>query len=297
VKDMFNIKTKAFLGFLAFSIILIILINLNNLDTILYEPLATPESWLDSQPWIELHVFTLDLVIVQPTSTILVYSLGILALGIGISILADNQDQRSLEWWSYALLLWGLGALFAGTSYQIFSYEIKCAGRPYCLWTSWWEIYYMILTVGSVSAMMAAQAYACFEGRKREVVIITSGIIFGFYVTMSLLGSIIPIEFLISFELLVVFLIPIFIFLFIVNLWRYRRDKSRMDLSLIYIWISLGFIMFAYFIYLMMGITEVLWEIGVWFSENDVLHIGLIFWMLFIRRNIKRHLGDYQLIE
>jgi hypothetical protein len=263
------------------------------MDSILYHPLITPESWLNSQPWIKLKICTIDVVIVQPSSTILVYTLGFLTIGIGISILSALEDQKSLEWWGYALLLWGLGALFAGTSYQIFSYEIKCVGRSYCLWTSWWEIFYMILTVGSVNAMMVAQAYTCLEGKRRKVTFIASGGIFSFYVLISLIGSIIPIRFLISFELLVIFLLPIFIFYFILNFWRYRKLRSKMDLSLIYIWLSLGFIMLGYFLYFMVGVTDVLWEMGIWFSDNDVLHIGLIFWMLFINRNIKRHIEDY----
>ncbi len=294
---MISLKIKAIFGSIILFIVMFILIGLNNLDSILYEPLITPERWLKSQPWIKLEIFTFDAVIVQPTSTILVFSLGFLTIGIGISILSTLEDQKSLEWWGYALLLWGLGALFAGTSYQIFSYEIKCVGRSYCLWTSWWEIFYMILTVGSVNAMMVAQAYTCLEGKRRKGVFIASGVIWSLYVVISLLGSIIPIRFLISFELLVIFLIPIFIFFFILNFWRYRINRSKVDLSLIYIWLSLGLIMLVYFLYLTGGVTDLLWEMGIWFSENDVLHIGLIFWMLFINRNIKRHLGDYHSIR
>jgi hypothetical protein len=50
--------------------------------------------------------------------------------------------------------------------------------------------------------------------------------------------------------------------------------------------------MAAYYLYLMLGITETLWQRGLWFSENDVLHIGLISWMLYIIRVVAKNSHD-----
>ena len=45
-----------------------------------------------------------------------------------------------------------------------------------------------------------------------------------------------------------------------------------MDLALLGAWAWLVSTLGAYFVYLMLGITQTLWARGVWFSENDVLY-------------------------
>jgi hypothetical protein len=40
--------------------------------------------------------------------------------------------------------------------------------------------------------------------------------------------------------------------------------------------------MIAYYCYLSLGITENLWSKGIWFSANDVLHIGMMGWLYYL---------------
>jgi len=182
-----NLK-QAILSFILLMVF-ICLFLFNRLDEILYDPLMTPEMWLDSQPWLEIGI-----ILSKPTSTILVYSLGIVAIVTGLYFLRNRKEQESRFWWGIGLFLWGAGALFAGTSYQAFSYEIKCAGRESCLWTSWWEVIYLMLSVGSVNAMMMAQAFSCNVGKWRKAMIIYAGMNTLLYVTIALAGALIPVE-------------------------------------------------------------------------------------------------------
>ena len=77
-----------------------------------------------------------------------------------------------------------------------------------------------------------------------------------------------------------------------INGWRYLKHKNQMDLVLLVTWVWLGIAIGLYFIYLVVNITDILWKHGIWFSENDVLHIGLISWMLYIAMNVAKLVKD-----
>ena len=252
------------------------------LDSIPYTPAQTPESWLQIQPFAEIKIASQNIIFVQPSTSVIVYFLGILTIGIGLYFLKIRQGQLSRFWWGIALLLWGIGALLAGTSYEAFSYAIKCAGRDACLWTSWWEILYLIASVWSIDAMTMAVAYSSTTGKLRKMLSVYAIVNAVVYSIVVMVGTIIPIKFLISFELLLVVSAPGIITFFIINSWRYFKFKQSLDLTLLGTWIWLGVTIAAYFLYLISGNTATLWAKGIWFSENDVLHIGLIIWMLYI---------------
>ena len=252
------------------------------LDSILYTPQQTPETWLQIQPFSEFQIASQKVVFVQPSTSIIVYLLGLLTVGVGLFFLKIRENERSRFWWGISLLLWGVGALLAGTSYEAFSYSIKCAGRNACLWTSWWEIAYLIASVWSIGAMTLAVAYSSTSGKLRKIFSVYAIINAVLYFIVVMIGVFIPIKFLISFELLLVVAAPGILAFFIINGWRYFKYKLNLDLVLLGTWLWLGITIAAYFLYLISGSTAALWANGIWFSENDVLHIGLIIWMIYI---------------
>jgi hypothetical protein len=223
--------------------------------------------------------------------------LGFTAIIAGIHILRNQRGHRSRRWWGIALLLWGLGALSAGTSYQAFSYEIKCAGRQLCSWTSWWEIVYLLLSVASIDAMVVAGANAGLRGKRRQTFVSYAGANLATYVAVVVFGVITLNRFLISFEMLLVFTAPNILLLFVLNSRRYLRYRHSMDKALIVTWLWLGVTMGAYFVYLISGATDALWREGIWFSENDVLHVGLIGWMLYIALHVARRIEDVPMLD
>ena len=270
----------------------LLLSGCGRLDSIPYEPRQTPDMWLAGQPSVEFGLGSQRLILVQPSSTVLVYLLGIVAVGAGHYICRIRDGHRSRAWWAIALALWGFGALFAGTSYQAFSYEIKCAGREVCAWTSWWEVIYLILSAASVDAMVVAVSYSSTAGRWRKRLQRYALVNAAFYTAVVWAGAFLPVKFLISFELLLLVAAPSILTLFGLSIWRYRAFKQPLDLALLGTWLWLGITLGAYFIYLILGVTHDLWSRGIWFSENDVLHIGLILWMIYIAMVVGPRVAD-----
>jgi len=141
---------------------------------------------------------------------------------------------------------------------------------------------------------MMAQAFSCNVGKWRKAMIIYAGMNTLLYVTIALAGALIPVQFLISFELLIIFLAPAILIFLIINGKRYLEHGKSIDLVLLGTWISLVIILGIYYLYLITGLTEMIWEQGMWFSENDVLHIGLIIWMIYIRLAVFKHVTDIE---
>jgi hypothetical protein len=246
------------------------------------DPTLTPENWCQAQPCAHIRIGAREIRITQPQSTFWVYLLGILTIGAGLYFFQIAQGDNARWWWGMALLLWGIGALLAGTSYQAFGYQIKCAGRPVCAWTSWWEVVYLMFQQVSVNGLLVALAYSSTTGVVQRILLdyaLASSVI---YVILALVGGLVPIKSLITFEGMVWVSTPAFVIFCLVNGWRYLRFGEAADLALLGGWIILLVTMLAYWLYMRLGISRRLWARGIWFSENDVLHVLLIGWVIYL---------------
>ena len=257
-----------------------------------YDPPTSPAAWLTIQPHLDFKLGGQEIFLMQPSTTAFVYLLGLLTTALGLYLLGKQQNQRARLWWGVALVLWGVGALLAGTSYEAFSYAIKCAGRTTCIWTSWWEILYLIATVWSFDAMILGVAYSSASGILRRLLMLYASLNGLAYLGFVLAGAFTSVKYWISFDMLIVVSTPGILISLFVNGWRWFKTRARLELTLLGMWVWLGVTIAAYFLYYVSGLTGILWARGAWFSENDILHIFLIAWMIYIWRVVTPLLKD-----
>lgn len=264
----------------------------NRLDTLLSDPRVTPEAFCVGQPCVEIRLGGVEFILNQPTSSAIVYFLGALWLAAGVYFLRTRAGQRSRTWWGVALLLGGAAAISAGTSYQAFGYEIKCAGREFCAWTSWWEVAYLTLQAASMDAMLIAVAYACAAGKPRRALIVYAVANAAAHLITTAVGALIPVGFMISFEMMIIFTAPNLVIFFILSGRRYAHLRDAMDRALLTAGVWLVVTTGAYFAYMTMDITRKLWRHGVWFSDNDTLHVCMIAWIVYVALALGKRLRD-----
>lgn len=259
-------------------------------------PDLTKENWAEKQPLKKVKIGSIEFYLSQPLSSFLVYLLGVIVVAAGIRFFMIQDGEVSRYWWGISLVLWGVGAIVAGTSYQMFGYELKAARREVCSWTSWWEIIYLILQQWSMNAMTVAVAYSCTTGLLKEILIWYSLVISIVYAILTLIGAFVPIKALITFEWMVEISMPSFILFLVLNSVRYIQFGHTMDLVLMGSWILIYLSWWGYIKYWKSGLTDKLWKKGkgIWFSDNDVLHIILIIWGLYVLFVMPEYIKDFQ---
>ena len=243
------------------------------LDTLLYQPQTTPEEWCAQRPCVEVG----GVVLAEPWSSVLVFALALLWIGVGIYFLASRRGQRSRQWFGISLVLGGLAAGSAGISYQAFSYELKCAGREYCVLTNGYEIAYSLLQVASMSAMVVAVAFALASARARRAIAAYAIINVATYIVITIAGILMPSALLLSFEVLLLFALPALILVAVLAIRNWQDSLAR---RILWVLVLLVLVQVAYLVYFSLGITESLWASGIYFSANDVLHVGMLAWLV-----------------
>jgi hypothetical protein len=260
------------------------------LDELLYEPKTTPEEWCKLRPCVDMGGWIFN----EPLGSFLVFLLAFLWIGSGIYFLRDQQNQKSRFWLGVALVLGGLGAFQAGISYQAFSYLLKCQGREFCKLTNGFEIGYSVTQAVSVSAMLTAVAIACTTGFLRKAFVVYSILNAAIYVVITILGIAQTNAFLLSFEVLMLFALPGILLVILISSISWIKTKAQLSSSLFWAAILLVIVQVAYFWYYGAGITAMLYKEGqgFYFSQNDVLHVGMIFWLWYIVQSVGTHLKD-----
>lgn len=257
------------------------------------DPALTPATWRQVQPCATVRLGAKEIVITQPSSTFFVYLLGVLTIGAGLWFLRIRGEEMSRLWWGIALVLWGIGALLAGTSYQAFGYHIKCAGRATCAWTSWWEVLALIFHQASMDALLAAIAYSCSQGVLQKALLGYALACAAGYGLVTLAGGLVPVRSLITFERMVWVSAPVALIGIVLSGRRYAlHGGTPLDRALLGAWALLLATMAAYWLYDRLGITARLWARRIWLSQNDVLHVGLMVWVVYLVTVVAQQVRD-----
>jgi hypothetical protein len=156
-------------------------------------------------------------------------------------------------------------------------------------------VIYLIFQQLSIDALLIAIAYSCTMGTLRMALLALALVTAVVYTILTLIGGIIPVKSLITFELMVWVSTPTLLISCILSGWRYYTFRTPMDSALLGAWLGLLITMAAYWIYDRLELTAKLWANGegIWFSQNDVLHTGLISWMIYIAAVVADRVSDY----
>lgn len=234
--------------------------------------------WCFKYPCFELLGVTIN----QLSSSILVYFLAFYGLYVAYKYYKNRDTQSARLYWSVSLFLGGIGALAAGTSFQAFGYEIKCQGKDLCDITSWYEVAYNVLTVWSACFILLGVCVAFLHRKKIKPILVLCVLYSLAFTVLSILAyqqNYYPI---LSFEFLLLYISPIYLSVFVLVITKHFKSADESTNKYLKSFGALVLTMLGYYIYLELGIGELLWTSGIWFSANDVLHLGMIGWLFYV---------------
>ena len=266
---------------LVFSIIsFIVSFQFNQINRLLIQPLINSDVFLSQYPDIKLN----NLIIQQPTSTFFILLLTIITVGLGVYYIKNKNNQFSF-WLGINFIFWGIGAFLAGLSYQAFGYYLKCTNLEYCTFTNWVELLYMTFTVISINALLVAYSYLINNKKVQDKLQNYAIISVVLYSLFQGVGIILPNQFMISYEGMLLFLSPNIIIMMWIN---YQNLNEALHKRLWIIWLLFLGVNIAYFVALFSNQGSFLYSnFNIWFNENDTLHVLLIVWMLIWRWKIQ----------
>lgn len=245
----------------------------SKVDRIALTPPINYDQYIASMPFIYLS--NVNLYFQQPFSSILVFAMGLVIIYIGW-VYVKHSNFVTI-WLGINFFFWGLGAIVAGISYQAFGADLKCALYDSCRFTHLVELFYMSLTVISINALLIA--YSGFHASKTAQRLQSLALFsVGAYSLLQGIGMVVPVKFLLTYEFMLIFLSVNIV----IMMWTdYTQRSSEVHKRLFIWWIVFLFVNLAYFIALFSGYAAPLYQTtGIWFNENDVLHLFLLLWML-----------------
>jgi len=254
------------------------------------DPLTTGVDFLESMP----HVTIGSLIWQQPSSSIFIFGLGVFIIIFGIKLLKIQKGNLSRKWWGISMIFWGVSAIFAGISYQAFGYQLKCLGNTYANFTDWFEIMYLLFTGSSICMLVFGMSYCAAIGKTRKIMQMIALISLPIYAVLLTVGSIAGIQFLVSYEMLCIFFMWHFIVFFVINIRNYRSEINKeMNKKFIITWSLFLILNILYYIYYLSGLSPVLYQnTGVWFNQNDLLHVLMIGWFVYMYISLPKCIVD-----
>ena len=252
----------------------------------------TPAEFLNREWFLRFQFGQQELIFGQPSSSILVFVLSLLAVLFGLRFLSDERKQKSQFWCGLALVISGVGSAVAGIYYQAFGYQIRCSGLAICASTSLWESLYLCLSSIGVMSFLFAIAYSSLLANKRKYLILYALTVTFTYNALLLFGIIKQNLFLLSYDFSILFTAFSIVILVVVNGVDYLKREEELSRTLLRSYFILFCTSCSYYLYYQLHLTEWFWARNMWFSQNDVLHLGMIVWIYYLGKKLAPLLHD-----